>query len=376
MKRIYLDYAAATPLDPRVEKAMQPFWQGAYANASALHSEARDAREAIDNARRGIAGFIGAAADEVIFTSGGTESNNLAIFGGTRASWAERPHVVTSGIEHPSVLDVFRELALRGVEVSYVGVDQEGILDLKKLERVVREDTSLVSIMYINNEVGTIQPLKEVRKILNTQKSRALFHSDASQAPLFVEMDVDDLGVDLLTLDAQKMYGPKGVGALYKREKAKLEPFMLGGKQEFGLRPGTHNTPGIVGMHAAYEIAEKEREELARNIRKLRDYFVAKLHENVPDALINGHLESRLPNNINISLPGMEGEFVVLQLDAAGIACSSKSACFGKDGEGSPVVAQMDESRAQSAVRFSLGKETTKDDIDKTIQALSDVTAG
>lgn len=367
-QRIYLDYAASTPVDPRVYTAMETYWSKTFGNPSALHTEGQEARHAIEAARSTIAHALHSKPSEILFTSGGTESNNMAIFGGVPAGG----RCVTSTIEHPSVLDCFKELEKRGVYVSYVRVDENGLLDISHLEQVLTEDTDFVSIMFANNDIGTVQPIQSIAAVLKRKSPQALFHTDASQAPVFYELDVHTLGVDLLTIDGQKMYGPKGIGALYRRHGIELLPIMYGGKQETRLRPGTENVPAIVGMARAYEIAETQRDRDIQKVTEVRDYFIEQLQKHIPTAIVNGSMDQRMPNNVNVSFKDVEGEFLVLQLDKAGIACSARSACFGSGGEGSPVVAAIAPDRAGGAVRFSLGRETTKEEITYVVSVLEE----
>lgn len=367
--RVYMDYAASTPADSRVVSAMKPYWGEEYGNPSALHTKGRTARKAVEDARESVAQALSCKPDELIFTSGGTESNNLALFGIP----TEGAHLVTSVIEHPSVLDCFKVLEERGARVSYVAVDAEGVIDLEAFKKTLEPGTKLVSVMFANNEIGTIQPIARLKALMREVCPEALLHTDASQAPLFYALDVDELGVDLLTIDGQKMYGPKGVGALYVQSGVVLRPLFLGGKQEKKLRPGTENVPGIVGLGAAYVLAEKHRSEDVDRLIKLRDYFIDAVLMRIPGSVCNGSRKDRLPNNVNISFPNVEGEYLVLQLDSKGIACGTRSACFGAGGEGSPVVATLDADRADSAVRFSLGRETTKEDVDYVLETLEGI---
>lgn len=391
-KRIYLDYAGATPVDRRVLKEMEPFWDKNFGNPASLHSEGVFAKRAVAEAREKVASELHAGPQEVIFVSGGTEANNLAILG--FAGWLEEngcslkdAHFITLSIEHPSVLECVRSLEKRGVSVSYIPVTGEGIIDISVFEKELKNNTVFVSLQFVNSEIGTVEPIREVAKILRrhrkkTSLSEALkkfakpfpfFHTDASQAPLFYNLNVEKLGVDYLSLDGQKMYGPKGVGALYVRKDAPLAPLFYGGDQEGGLRPGTENVSGIVGFAKALEIAGEEREETSRSLTKLRDYFIQKLLVALPSAEFNGHTNMRSPNNVNISIPGIDAEWVVIELNARGIAIGTKSACLSEDGSGSYVIRALGKSDAlaRSTLRFTLGKKTTKADIDCTVGALS-----
>ncbi len=393
-KRIYMDYASTTPLDPKVLKAMLPYFGEKFGNPSSIHTEGVEAKKALEAARKSVGLILNARANEMIFTGGGTESNNLAIFGAVRALEKSgvpisKMHFVTTVIEHSSVLECFRELEARGARVTYVPVESNGIVDPRKIAAALRPETVLVSVGYANNEIGTIQPVPKIaRGIRNfrdgkTQSTKTkfqtnsksqfsnfqtpIFHSDASQAPLYLDCSVERLGVDLLTLDGHKMYGPKGIGVLYVRRSVRLAPMLFGGGQERGLRSTTENVPLIVGFAKALEMAAASRVKESVRLTKLRDFCHSNILQNVgmTKMIINGDMKERLPNNINISIPNLDTEFALLQLDAAGIACSTKSSCLGSEG-GSYVVRALGggESRAVSTLRFSFGRGTTKKDVD------------
>ncbi|MDP3726051.1 MAG: cysteine desulfurase family protein [bacterium] len=383
--RVYLDYAAATPLDPRVFKAMKPFLETQFGNPSSIHNEGVRAKEAITVARKNVAKMLQAHEDEIIFTSGGTEGNNLAILGlalrqerkGTSFS---KMHFITTVIEHPSVKDVFGELERRGASVSYIPVDAEGLVKPQELKKALRKETVLVSVMYANSEIGTIQPISEIAKMIRnfrkTHNSKfPLVHTDASQAPLYLDVNVERLGADLMTFDGHKIYGPKGVGALFKKRNVSIQPLFYGGGQEGGLRPGTENVPGIVGFAEALKYATEERKYESARITKLRDYFIKKVLSEIPNAILNGDQIKRLPNNVNISFLGIDNEWLVLQLDARGIAVGTGSACLSQKENTSYVVAALggDKKRASSSVRFTLGKDTSQKDLDYTITILQKV---
>jgi cysteine desulfurase len=391
-KRIYLDYGASTPVASEVFAVMRPFLEEEWGNPISLHKEGVFAKDAINRARGVIADEIGAHVNEIIFTSNGTEGNNTAIMGvfnylieeGREPSLM---HFITSAIEHPSVLDTFKYLEnKRGVSVDYIGVDTNGIFDLTEFKNKVTENTTLVSVMMVNNEIGTIQPIAEIGKIIlerkkqnglkNNERNFPYFHTDASQAMLFIKMDVEKLHIDFLTMDAQKVYGPKGVGALYSRRKTMFSPLIRGGRQERGLRAGTENVGGIVGMGKAFELMANNREGESARLRILRDYFVDLLKEKMPNAKVNGSLDHRLPNNINISIPGFESEFLALQLDAEGIACATRSACI-QSTTGSYVVRALGKGEAEvmSTLRFTMGKLTTSEELDYTVDILKKITS-
>ena len=383
-KAVYLDHAASAPLEANVLKVMKKFLTVSGANPSALHKEGIEAKMAVEKARGSIARILGAQKEEIIFTSGGTESNNLAILG-TVSEYVS--HIVTTNIEHPSVLEVCRHLEnTKQREVTYVSVEANGIVDRKKIKEAIKKNTILVSVMYANNEIGTIQPIMEIakeirhyRKINNSKYP--YFHTDATQAMNYLPVKVDKLGIDLLSFNGSKIYGPKGIGVLYKKRNCKLEPIMWGGDQEFGLKPGTENVAGIVGISRALEITEEIKEKESKRLTKLRDYFISCLRhsqilKNV-GMLINGDLEKRLPNNVNISVPDIESDLLVIEFDARGIAVSSKSACQSDDPDESYVIRAIrpKSKKEDGSVRFSLGRSTSKADIDYTLKALSSILA-
>lgn len=396
MKRIYLDHAATTYIDSRVKTAMEPFWQKSFGNPSSIHKEGRDARNALTVARKKIADLIGATPDEIIFTNGGTESDNLAIFGvaegvsqmNRNPVSVQKPkpgfgldrHIITSKIEHHAVLNSCEELERRGFDISRINVSEDGIADLKELKKSLRENTILVSVMYANNEIGTIQPIKEIAKIIRDFKKQnnslfPLFHTDAIQAAGYLDMNVQYLGVDLMSVNASKIYGPKGIGFLYVRRKVKILPIIYGGGQESGLRPGTENVAGIVGLAEAFEISQNMREKETKRLSILRDYLIKEVLKKIPDSVLNGHSVLRLPNNANITIRGVEGESLVLYLDAAGIACSTGSACTSSSLEPSHVITALGKSKedAHCSIRFTLGRKTGKSDINYLLKILPEI---
>ncbi len=375
MKRIYLDHAATTYLDDQVKKAMEPYWQKNFGNASSIYKEGCDARNALTASRKNIASLIAAGPDEIIFTNGGTESDNLAIFG--VAKLFKKGHIITTRIEHHAVLNPCEVLEKEGFRVTYLNVDEKGIVDLKEFKKALRKDTILVSIMYANNEIGTIQPIKEAAKIIRDFRKRnnsstPFFHTDAVQAAGYLDMNVQKLGVDLMTVNASKIYGPKGIGFLYIRRGIKLAPVLYGGGQERGLRPGTENIPGIVGLSNAFEISQKTREKESKQLIALCDYLIRNILKKIPDSVLNGHPVLRLPNNVNITIRDIEGESLVLYLDAAGIACSTGSACTSQNLEGSHVIAALGKQKeeAHCSIRLTLGRKTGKTDIDYVLKVL------
>lgn len=396
-KRIYLDYASTTPVDDRVAKVMRRFESRDFGNPSSIHGEGVVAKKAVEDARKKVAALFSAHPDEVVFTSGGTEANNLALFGVVSALEKKglplsKMHAITSVIEHSSILECFKYFESRGVKVDYVPVTENGIIDLKAFKKVLRPETVLVSIQYANNEIGAIQPIREIAKMIrhynktdNRQqttddqkkrkaKTRIVFHADASQAGQYLDMNTQVLGVDMLTTDAHKMYGPKGVGALFVKRGTLLVPILFGGKQEGGLRSTTENVSGIIGLAEAFALSVSVRESETMRLSKLRDYFLAAIQKIVPTACVNGDLDARLPNNINISIPNLDAEYAVLQFDAEGIACSTKSSCLTHDSL-SYVVYALDgnKDRASTSLRFTLGRSTTKKEIEYTLRVLQSI---
>ncbi|MBI4136175.1 MAG: cysteine desulfurase [Candidatus Vogelbacteria bacterium] len=388
---IYLDTAAATPVDGRVLAAMRPYLARDFGNPSSIHDSGVKARRAVETARAGIASILGAQADELIFTSGGTEANNLAILGiiGHRVSQGHSvsgAQIITSTIEHASVLEPCRALERQGLTLTCLPVRNDGLVDPAELKRALRPETILVSIAYANNEIGVIQPLREITRVVrkfrnvkhrvshmvcDTRCCTPIFHTDACQAPRFLDLDVRHLGVDLMTLNSAKIYGPKGAGCLYVRRGVDLSPLVYGGGQERGYRSGTENVVGIVGFSAALELGVKLREKESVRLSKLRDYFVARLLK-LEGVFLNGSPTARLPNNVNVSFAGTDSEFVVLNLDAEGVAVSSGSACSTHLKDSSYVIEALGggRERALAAVRFSFGRDTTKHDLDYVLKIL------
>lgn len=383
MKRIYLDHASTTYLAREVKTAMEPYWVRNFGNPSSIYDEGRIAKKAIADSRSRVAEILGCRPDEIIFTCGGTESDNLGILGASRANKSRGKHIVTLKTEHHAVLHSFDALKKEGFETTLIDVDSEGFVDLKKLSAALKENTILVSVAYANNEIGAIQPMPEIAKIIREHRRRynsqfPLFHTDAIQAAGYLDLNVEKLGVDLLSLNGSKIYGPKGVGALYIRRGVNVEPIIYGGGQERNLRSGTENVPGIIGFAKALELVQKNREKESGRLIKLRDYFIKEILKRIPDATLNGPLpaqagkENRLPNNINISFYGIEGEAAVLYLDAKGISCSTGSACSSTSLEPSHVIMSLHRSYeyAHGSLRFSLGKITAKKDLDYVLEVL------
>lgn len=376
MRKVYLDYAATTPVRPEVVAAMAPYWTEKFGNPSSVHAWGREAREAIEESRASVAASLGAEPEEIIFTASITTSDNLAIMGVINALPQRWGHLVTTQIEHHAVLDLFKFLEKQGFEVTYLPVDKKGIVNLEVLRKSLRPDTVLVSVMFANNEVGTIQPMAEigdvVRQVSDELNHRILFHTDAATVMEYLPVEVKSLGVDLLTFGPHKFGGPKGVGVLYVKKGVKIAPITLGGHHEGGLWPGTEPTPLIVGTAKALELAVKEREITSKRVKKLRDKLIAGVLEKVPEAILTGDDAQRLPDIASFVFKGVEGEAVLLRLDAEGIAASSGSACTSGDLRPSHVLLAMGipAEEAHGSVRFSLGRETTSEDIDYVLDKL------
>ena len=433
-RTIYLDHAAATPLDPRIKEAMLPYLDSEYGNPSAIYSVGRMAKEALDNARQTVAQVLGCTASEVIFTGSGTESDNLAIFGVARGYTRPSPkpspikgegvsvqfpsprgrgegegrgHLITTNFEHHAVLNPCKALEKEGYEVTYLKVDRDGLITPEQLKAAIRPDTLLVSVIYANNEIGTIEPIAELARALREWKKihdrkendPPFFHTDACQAAGYLEINVKNLGVDLMTINGSKIYGPKGTGALYVRRGLRLKPLIYGGGQEFKLRSGTENVAGIVGLAKALEIthhvaaglqpalakalevthnvaAGRELEHMeSERITQLRDKLINGIMENVPGTMLNGHATKRLPNNINITILDIEGEAMLLYLDEYGICASTGSACDSQTSEPSHVIQALGKSQkdARSSIRFTLGRSTTETDINYVLNVLPEI---
>lgn len=370
--RVYLDYNATTPVDPAVLEAMLPILGENFGNAGSVHSAGQRARAAIDSARESVAALIGAKLNEVVFTSGGTEADNLAVFGTVAASTKPRKHVITTAIEHHAILHSCEELARQGVEVTVVpvgrGRDSQGIVDPEAIRQALRPETVLISVMHANNELGTIQSIEEIARI--AAEAEVCFHSDAVQSAGKIPLDVTRLGVDLLSISAHKFCGPKGVGALYVRSGRHIAPRSWGGHAERDRRAGTENVPGIVGLGKAAELARKLLAEDGSRISTLRDRLENALLERIPNVLINGDRTRRVPNTLNVSFPGAGGEALLIALDLQGIACSTGAACSSGSTEPSHVLlaAGLSHDDARSSLRFSLGRPTTSGEVDRAIE--------
>jgi len=374
MPKVYLDYAATTYIDPRILQKMRPYLTTGFGNASSLYSLGRQAKTAIEKARIDVAKILGALPEEIIFTGSGTESVNLAISGIAKKYKNQGNHIIISKIEHKAVLESAKKLKKEGFTITYLSVDSKGIVNLKELKKALNKKTILVSIMYANNETGTIQPIKEISQIVKKFRKHNLlpaFHTDACQAAGALNLKINNLGADLLTLNGSKIYGPKGTGCLYINKNYKIEPLIVGGTQEMGLRAGTENTALIVGFAEALRLAEKLRKESQR-LKNLRNYFIKKILKNVPYSRLNGHAQKRLPNNVNLSFKGIEGEALVLKLDQRGIAASTGSACTSSELTPSHVLLALGlpEDLAHGSLRMTLGRKTTKKDLNYVLKIL------
>jgi len=375
MKRVYLDYAATTPTHPEVVKAMLPYFTEAFGNASSIYAYGQEAKGAIEEARAKVAELIGAREEEVIFTSGGTEADNFALKGVALANEAKGNHIITTSIEHHAVLESCRFLERRGFQVTYLAVDGYGMVDPDDVRKALTSKTILISVMHANNEVGTIEPVAEIAKI--AQEAGVYLHTDAVQTVGHIPTDVNELGVDLLSMSAHKLYGPKGVGALYVRKGTKLVPFMHGGEQERGRRASTENVPGIVGFGRAVELARQEMDEEASRLSQLREKLTNGLLERIEHIHLNGHPTQRLPNNVNVNIAFVEGESMCLNLDLEGICASTGSACSSSSLEPSHVLLAMGlpPEEAHGSLRFTLGRWTTEEDIERVLEVLPPIVA-
>lgn len=369
---IYLDYAATTPLDPRVLEAMMPYLTEKFGNPNSIHAYGREARRAVDEAREKIAQLLNCQPSEIIFTSGGTESDNLALRGVAESYRHKGNHIVTTAIEHHAVLHTCKALEDKGFEVTYLPVDEHGLVYPKQVADAIKEQTILVSVMHANNEIGTIEPIEEIVKTVKEKRPDVLVHTDAVQTVGHIPVDVQDLGVDLLSFSAHKFYGPKGIGGLFVRRGVKLVPQLTGGGQERNRRSGTENVAGIVGAAKALEISVAEMPTELPRLQKLRDELIARVLSQIPDSRLNGHPTQRLPHNANFSFKGVEGETLLLQLDMHGIAASSGSACSSGSLEPSHVLLAIGLSHewAIGSLRLTLGRFTTKEHILKVLEVL------
>lgn len=369
-KKIYLDYAATTPIDPRVFRAMLPYFSEKFGNSMSLHSFGQEARKALEESRVVVAKLMGARPQGIIFTASATESNNLALKGVALANKEKGNHIVISQIEHPSIIETAKWLEGQGFEVSRVSVDKYGLVDPQKVKKLIKKGTILVSILHASNEIGTLQPIKEIGKIC--REKGVYFHSDAAQTFGKVEVDVNEMKIDLLTVSAHKMYGPKGVGALFIREGTKILPILHGGGQEAGLRPSTVNVAGIVGFAKACQICQKEMKKEFKRLSNLKEKVIKGILKRIPHSRLNGHPQKSLANIVNFSFKSVEGEALVVQLDLLGIATSTGSACSSEKLEPSHVLLAigLKPEQAHSSLRISLGRWATEKDINYLLEVL------
>lgn len=381
-KLIYLDHAATTPVDPIVKKAMEPFYCDQFANPSGICASSRKVNGALNDARRTVAQILGTLPDTIIFTGGGSESDNLAIFGVARKHSKQGKHIITTKFEHHAVLHPMQQLEKDSFMVTYLDVDEFGFVTPEQVIKAIRPDTILISIMYANNEIGTVEPIADIgRALLKYRKERATsfpyFHTDACQAAGALDLNVEKLHVDLMTLNGSKIYGPKGVGILFKRRDIDIQPLIFGGSQELGMRAGTENVPGIIGIARALELATEIKDKEIKRLRNLTSYFWKRIREEIPKVRLNGAEigEKRLPNNLNVSILDVEGEALLLYLDEYGIACSTGSACTSHSLEPSHVLLAcgLPYEYAHGSLRFTLGKATTKKEIDYVMKYLPEI---
>jgi len=372
-RSVYMDHAATTPTRPEVVEAMLPYFSERFGNPSSLYTLAREAKEAVEEARRKVAAAIGASPEEIFFTSGGTEADNWAIKGVAAANRKKGDHIITSSIEHHAVIHTCESLEKQGYRVTYLPVDEFGRVDPATVEEAITDQTILISIMTANNEIGTIEPVAEIAKVAHDHDIP--FHTDAVQAIGAIPVSVDDMGADLLALSAHKFGGPKGVGALYIRKRTRIGTFIDGGAQERGKRAGTENVPGIVGLGRAIELAVAEMPEKSPRLAAMRDRLIRKILETIPDTRLNGHPTERLPNNVNVAFRYVEGESILLMLDALGIAASTGSACTSASLEPSHVLTAcgLPHEEAHGSLRLTLGSRNTDDDIDYVLSVLPGV---
>jgi cysteine desulfurase len=372
MKRIYMDHAATTPLAPEVLEAMIPYFSERYGNPSSLHSFGRETREAVEVARSEVAALLNAEPSEIYFTSGGTESDNLAIKGIARKNKKKGRHIITTSIEHPAVLEVCKALTKEGFEVTYLPVTREGLVEIGTVEEAVREDTILISVMHANNEIGTIQPLEEIGRLAGEKE--IYFHTDGVQTAGKIPVDVNSLGLDAFSLSGHKLYGPKGAGALYIRKGVRIESIQQGGGHERGMRSGTENVPGIVGLGKAARIAKGNMAEESERMSSLRDRMSGWVLKEIEDSWLNGHPVKRLPSNLNFGFRYIEGESLLLYLDAKGVAASTGSACSSKKLAASHVLSAIGLSPVEShgSLRITLGMANTEEDADYACRAIFD----
>lgn len=373
MKQIYMDHGATTPVDPLVVDAMLPYFTETFGNASSLHSFGQEATSALEQSRQQVAASIGAKPEEIIFTSGGTESDNLAIKGIAYRNSGKGKHIITSTIEHPAILNTCAYLEKEGFDVTYVPADSDGIIDMDELKKAIRDDTILISVMHANNEIGTIQPISDISKLA---KEKSIYlHTDAVQSFGKIAVNVDELGVDMLSMSSHKIYGPKGVGALYVRKGTPLQALAHGGSHERSMRAGTENISGIVGFAKAVALADERLVDDEKHMTQLRDSLIGKVMDSIDDVELSGHPTNRLPNNVNLRFSFIEGESMLLFLDMKGIAISTGSACSSKSLEPSHVLTAIGlrPEDSHGSLRITLGKDNTHEEVDYVVDALVEV---
>ena len=373
MKIIYFDHAATTAVKEEVVKEMIPYFNIQYGNASSIYSIGRASKRAIEDSRQKVARAINCKKKEIYFTSCGSESDNLAIKGVIFANNNKNKHIITTKIEHPAVLQTCKTLEKQGIKITYLNVDKDGFISLKELENNIRDNTILVSIMFANNEIGTIQPIKQIGEIC--KKHNVIFHTDCVQAIGNLKIDVQDMNIDLLSMSAHKFYGPKGIGALYVRETTEFERIQDGGHQEKNKRAGTENVPAIVGLGKAIELSQENLEEKSLKLKKLRDYYISEVEQKIPNIKINGSRQNRLPGNANISFKGIRADELLFKLDEYGICASAGSACSSGESKPSHVLLALglEKDLAYGSLRVTFGEENTKDEVDFLINKLTDI---
>ncbi len=373
MNIIYLDNSATTPIKSEVLQEMMPYLTTEYGNASSLYSVGRSAKRAIEKARNRVAELLNCNHNEIYFTGGGSESDNIALKGFAYANKEKGNHIITSKIEHPAILETCKTLERQGFEVSYINVNEDGIIDVEELRKSIKTNTILISVMTANNEVGTVQPIEEIAKIAHD--NNIVFHTDAVQAIGNVQIDVEKMRIDMLSLSSHKINGPKGVGALYIKNGIEVEKFINGGHQEKDRRAGTENVAGIVGIGKAAEIARKNMETHIRNLSKIRDYYIKKVQKEIPNIRINGSMENRLPGNANISFKGINASELIFKLDERGICVSSGSACSSENTNPSHVLTAMNvpEVYLNSAIRTTFGDNNTFEQVDYVVKILKQI---
>ncbi len=375
MRRIYLDHAATTPTRPEVMKAMLPYFTDAFGNPSSIYSYGQEAKGAVEEARINVAELIGARSEEIVFTSGGTEADNFALKGVAYANEHKGNHIITTSIEHHAAMVVCKFLEIRGFKITYLPVDKYGLVDPDDVKRAITDKTILISVMHANNEVGAIEPVEKIGEI--AREAEVYFHTDAVQTVGHIPVNVDKLKVDLLSISAHKLYGPKGVGALYVRKGTKLVSLMHGGEQEKRRRAGTENVPAIVGLGKAVELAGQETDKEIERLAGLRDKLIKGLMERIDHIRLNGHPTRRLPNNVNVSVDFVEGESMLLNLDLEGVCASTGSACSSASLEPSHVLLALGLSpeQAHGSLRFTLGRENTEADVERVLEVLPGIVA-